>query len=393
MAKQKSGLVSRYSSLGYGILLLLNLSMFLYMAIALYFVENNRPVLFISYVILSFIANIVGITITLHFRRSVVSLKQILMDLRLTALKAKNIGAELKESSTFVAKSAREQKVAIENIDGSMSLMGNLVSDTVDRVKSIVDRVSEKTDEGNKIMEEMVAAMETLGHTNTQLQNISGIIKKISSETNIINDIVFKTQLLSFNAFLEAARAGQHGSGFAVVAEEVGSLAQSSGNAAKEIRGFLEDSENQVEKILEGTKTRISDGKQTSDRAKTIFSDIVKNIVQQFRTITDVSDDQKEGIQETQNLVVKMKHSTEAAAQVSQKFGNLSQELHVDSNRLKSIADTLSSYIEGDQQEGDESKRSLITMFRKPEIEDTSPNKDPKLEAEEVEPSDIKKVG
>ena len=271
--------------------------------------------------------------------------------------------------------------------------MGNLVSDTVDRVKSIVDRVSEKTDEGNKIMEEMVAAMETLGHTNTQLQNISGIIKKISSETNIINDIVFKNQLLSFHAFLEAARAGQHGSGFAVVAEEVGSLAQSSGNAAKEIRGFLEDSENQVEKILEGTKTRISDGKQTSDRAKTIFSDIVKNIVQQFRTITDVSDDQKEGIQETQNLVVKMKHSTEAAAQVSQKFGNLSQELHVDSNRLKSIADTLSSYIEGDQQEGDESKRSLITMFRKPEIEDTSPNKDPKLEAEEVEPSDIKKVG
>ncbi|MHA0111674.1 methyl-accepting chemotaxis protein, partial [Klebsiella pneumoniae] len=77
---------------------------------------------------------------------------------------------------------------------------------------------------------------------NSQLQSISNIIGEISAKTNIINDIVFKTQLLSFNASIEAARAGQHGRGFAVVAEEVGNLAQMSGNAAKEIRALLEDS-------------------------------------------------------------------------------------------------------------------------------------------------------
>ena len=51
---------------------------------------------------------------------------------------------------------------------------------------------------------------------------------------------MFKTQLLSFNASIEAARAGQHGRGFAVVAEEVGHLAQTSGKAAEEIRNLLE---------------------------------------------------------------------------------------------------------------------------------------------------------
>ena len=362
MLGSKDGLVARYTSLGYGILVLLNLCLLIFFAISFHISDENRWILTLAYTSLSIVANITGYMVTSHFQKSVVSLNQILMDLRLTAQKAKNIGAELKESSTFVAKSSREQKISIENIDGSMSLMGNLVADTVDRVKSIVDQTSEKTEEGSKIMKEMVTAMETLGHTNSQLQNISGIFKKILSETNIINDIVFKTQLLSFNAFLEAARAGQHGSGFAVVAEEIGSLAQSSGNAAKEIRGFLEDSENQVEKILAGTETRISESKDTTTQAKSIFSDIVKNIVDQFRTITDVSNDQKEGIQETQDLVVKMKISTDAAAQVSQKFGNLSEELHIDSNRLKSIADTLSAYIEGSNPSNAMNTKNLLTL-------------------------------
>jgi methyl-accepting chemotaxis protein len=77
--------------------------------------------------------------------------------------------------------------------------------------------------------------MNQINYSNEQMSEIVKVIQEIETKTKVINDIVFQTKLLSFNASVEAARAGEQGKGFAVVAEEVGNLAQMSGNAAKEI--------------------------------------------------------------------------------------------------------------------------------------------------------------
>src|SRR6056297_538175 len=72
--------------------------------------------------------------------------------------------------------------------------------------------------------------MRKLEDSISSLEDIKGIVEQIKKKTAVINDIVFETQLTSFNASIEAARAGQHGKGFAVVAEEVGKLARLSGD-------------------------------------------------------------------------------------------------------------------------------------------------------------------
>lgn len=77
---------------------------------------------------------------------------------------------------------------------------------------------------------------------NTELTKITNMISEINEKTQVINDIVFQTKLLSFNASVEVVRAGEHGKGFAVVAEEVGNLASMSGKASLDISEMLETS-------------------------------------------------------------------------------------------------------------------------------------------------------
>jgi len=108
---------------------------------------------------------------------------------------------------------------------------------------------------------------EILGHVqrnHQDMQKVTQIIQTIRDKTKIINDIVFQTKLLSFNASVEAARAGHQGKGFSVVADEIAKLAQVSGTAAQEIQGILESSSTTVDEIVQGTKTRISASIQQS---------------------------------------------------------------------------------------------------------------------------------
>ncbi len=114
---------------------------------------------------------------------------------------------------------------------------------------------------GKKTAFEMINAMTEINRSNeqltekvnlgnTQIAEIATMIREIAAKTKIINQIVFQTKLLSFNAAVEAATAGEAGRGFAVVAEEVGKLARVSGTAAQEIDTLLKANVQKTEDIV-----------------------------------------------------------------------------------------------------------------------------------------------
>lgn len=141
-------------------------------------------------------------------------------------------------------------------------------SQTTETLKSESLRLGEEAKVGRGIVNVLVNSTEDLKKGNEHFKSeidksIDDLnrallaIENIAEKTKLINEIVFQTKLLSFNASVEAARAGEQGRGFAVVAEEVGKLAQMSGNVSNEIASIVNSSLSTVKETVNQTKTKV----------------------------------------------------------------------------------------------------------------------------------------
>ena len=140
----------------------------------------------------------------------------------------------------------------------------------------------------------------------TTMQAISASSRKISEIVSVIDGIAFQTNILALNAAVEAARAGEQGKGFAVVAGEVRSLAQRSAQAAKEIKGLIEDSVGKV-----------GAGSQQVERAGATMQEIVasvKRVTDIMGEISAASEEQSSGIDQVNRAVSQMDEVTQQNA-------------------------------------------------------------------------------
>jgi methyl-accepting chemotaxis protein len=266
---------------------------------------------------------------------------------------SQSLSSVLFETSDSVASAAVEQSTGIQESVSALAEMGSMISQTVNSAKTSMDavqKVNNKAKEGENIMEEMMYSFRSIQEASQQLERISEIIMEISKKTTIINDIVFKTQLLSFNASIEAARAGQHGKGFAVVAEEVGNLAKVSGNAAKDIEQMLHDSQKQVQEILHGLHDKIDKSSSVSNQAVSNFKDIsneIDVIVTQIRGITDACSQQELGVQQTSTAMNQIDVATQKNSTTAQESLSAAKKLSDENKKLKDISENLFRLING----------------------------------------------
>lgn len=274
-------------------------------------------------------------------------------DLSKTVTSTTELSQEMGKTSDSVASSSEEQAAAIQESVSALAEMNSMIAQTVQNSKQSLESarlVTNKTEDGRDIMQKLVSSMESIQQATHQLQNITSIIQEINNKTSIINDIVFKTQLLSFNASIEAARAGQHGRGFAVVAEEVGNLAQLSGNAAKEIQSLLHDSQKQVASTLDMIQVRVKDGNHISDNALRAFNEIataIESVTVQIKGITDATQQQEAGLQQTSTAMGQMDIASQRNIVAARNASQAATQLESQAHNLKGIMQHVQGLVLG----------------------------------------------
>nr|WP_315209580.1 methyl-accepting chemotaxis protein [uncultured Albidiferax sp.] len=147
---------------------------------------------------------------------------------------------EIASGNTDLSNRTEQQAQALEETVSAMEQLTGTVQQNADNARqanTLAVSASDVAVQGGQVVGQVIT---TMGSINTSARKIVDII-------GVIDGIAFQTNILALNAAVEAARAGEQGRGFAVVATEVRSLAQRSASAAREIKGLIADSVQNVE--------------------------------------------------------------------------------------------------------------------------------------------------
>jgi methyl-accepting chemotaxis protein len=285
-------------------------------------------------IVLSLAVMVFGIAYAITMSRNLVSkLMELLSTVKSRTDEVSIVADSLKKSANRLSETTTLQAAAIQQTSSSMEEMGAMLQNTSEQVQQSESetKVGErKSDEAKHIMNSLVGNMTMLEEASQNLAGVVSAIVEIQQKTKVINDIVFETKLLSFNASIEAARAGSHGRGFAVVAEEVGKLAVMSGKAADEINKLLAASLTRVQDSVSSAQDNIRTGNSIVLQCERSFLDLgrsMRSISENVATISKASVEQGRAVQESNRYMREMESNTSENAESAKQLSGFSNQL------------------------------------------------------------------
>jgi len=192
-------------------------------------------------------------------------------------------------------------------------------------------------------MKDLQSSINNLLVSNKRVEALAKMIEEIGIKTKMIDDIVFQTRLLSFNASVEAERAGEHGRGFAVVAQEVGNLALMSGKSSNEISLILKNSIKEAQDVVKLNNTYVSAGVELCKLTATELSTVQKiaeEILSAEQGFLRALEEQKIGVQQVNQSIGFINENTQQYVVTTKNFSeNIRKLIHQGDNLNHSISD------------------------------------------------------
>ncbi len=228
------------------------------------------------------------------------------------SLGAQNLSMTSIEQTSSIAQLCEEMK--------GVSNKSDVFTDVAKKADEIISDVSVTASSGSEILEDMVNSVDEIYNAT---QSISNVMKAI-------DEIAMQTNLLALNASVEAARAGIHGKGFSVVAEEVRNLASKSAEAVKE-----------SSVIIENTMKKAAHGKEIATVTADTLNKVIDGIEKSKKAISEVPDISSE----QSNAIMKIGKEIEAVSHLAMQNSAISEESAATSEEISSQAFTLMSMV------------------------------------------------
>ncbi len=279
------------------------------------------------------ISLLAGILIAVFLTRSITKPINIIVDgLNEGAQQVATASEQLSASSQQLAEGNAEQASSIEETSSTLEESASMVQQNAENTKQaamLAGQTKVVADKGNVEMQEMMASM---GEIKKSSDQIAKIIK-------VIDEIAFQTNILALNAAVEAARAGDAGMGFAVVAEEVRNLAQRSAQAAKDTAAIIETN-------IELSEKGVTVAKKVGDSLSEITVQ-AKKVNELMDEIAAASQEQTQGIGQINKAVMQMEKVTQMSASSAEECASSSEELSAQALKLREIVQQLVSLVNG----------------------------------------------
>jgi len=216
--------------------------------------------------------------------------------------------SQVSSASQALSQGTTEQATSVQEITANLEQMNAIINQNAansSETRQIAVKGAREAEEGGKAVQETVRAMH-----------------KIADRVSIIEEIARQTNLLALNAAIEAARAGDHGRGFSVVASEVRKLSERSQGAAKE--------------IAELAKSSVS----VAERSGTLLAELLPSIRKTSELVEEVaagSNEQATGVQQINRAMSQVDSVTERSATAAEQLASTAEEMTVQAHALRDL--------------------------------------------------------
>ena len=267
-------------------------------------------------------------------RKQIVSpIETAILQLRQVSRQAADSSSEVSSNSQTLALGASDQASSIQQTSASMEQLAGMTRRNAENAGEAKEMTAEATrivEQVNRHMSEMTEAIQEITRSSRETAKI----------IKLIDEIAFQTNLLALNAAVEAARAGEAGRGFAVVADEVRNLAGRASKAAENTDGLIADTVTAVEngdRLVRATAEAFQKNIEISNKIGILSEEIMT-----------ASQEQSQGLDQVTQAVAQIDSVTQSNSLRAEESAEAAHELSRQAEIMIDIVDRLSAMVKGD---------------------------------------------